>query len=157
MFQRKSPRIHLHRMSIGGALNHQKWFLWDWRVPLPIVWMRSYFPHILVSLLPMRRFAERSKQPLETMTNSWPWSKTKAKMVWPFDNYQLFVVAKRIPSFLVKVAFYAHLQQSLIQTLRPRISKQKFVNDQKRKSCLKVRVYIFSSYSNLIRISFSPF
>ena len=31
----------------------------------------------------MRRFAERSKQPLENMTNPDPGQETKAKMVWP--------------------------------------------------------------------------
>ena len=31
----------------------------------------------------MRRFAERSKQPLENMTTPDPGQETKAKMVWP--------------------------------------------------------------------------
>ena len=34
-------------------------------------------------MLPMGRFAERSKQPLENMTNSGSGKETKAKMVWP--------------------------------------------------------------------------
>ena len=34
-------------------------------------------------MLPMRRFAERSKRPLENMTTPDPGQETKAKMVWP--------------------------------------------------------------------------
>ena len=34
-------------------------------------------------MLPMRKFAERSKQPLEDITNTDPGQKTKANMVWP--------------------------------------------------------------------------
>ena len=32
---------------------------------------------------PVRKFKERSKQPLENMTNSRPWSRNETKEVWP--------------------------------------------------------------------------
>ena len=34
-------------------------------------------------MLPLRRFAERSKQPLENMTNPDPGQETETNMVWP--------------------------------------------------------------------------
>ena len=44
----------------------------------------------------MRRFAERSKQPLENMTISDPGQETKAKMVWPC--LKVFWFSKDIPT-----------------------------------------------------------
>ena len=38
----------------------------------------GYWTFHIRTMLPMRRFAERSKQPLENMTNSWPWSRNES-------------------------------------------------------------------------------
>ena len=46
-------------------------------------------------MLPMRRFAERSKQPLENMTNPYPGQETEAKMVWPCFKVFWFSKDKR--------------------------------------------------------------
>ena len=51
------------------------------------------------TMLPMRRFAERSKQPLENMGNSWPselCQETEAKMVWPC--FKVFWFSKDNPT-----------------------------------------------------------
>ena len=39
---------------------------------------RGYWTFHIRTMLPMRRFAERSKQRLENMTNSWPWSRNES-------------------------------------------------------------------------------
>ena len=38
----------------------------------------GYWTFHIRTMWPMRRFAERSKQPLENMTNSWPWSRNES-------------------------------------------------------------------------------
>ena len=47
-------------------------------------------------MLPMRRFAERSKQPLENMTNSDSGQETQTKVVWP--RLKVFRLSKDDPA-----------------------------------------------------------
>ena len=51
----------------------------------PLRWdaTKGYLTFCTRTMLPIRRFAERSKKPLENMTNSWPGQEAETKVVWP--------------------------------------------------------------------------